>query len=310
MSTREKVKFGMAIPQIFQDGHVDMALVRESVQKAEALGYHSLWVQEGIVGDVPILEAVSLLCYAAAISTDLRLGVSVLVTPLHHPVHLAKTLSTLDQMSGGRLVVGIGVGPDARFSHPFGIPLEGRVRRFVEGLDVMKALWTKPSAHIKGKFWQLEGAGMEPKPVQKPHPPVWFGGHHPNALRRAVRHGDGWMGAGASSTAQFKESVAVLRRCLESEGRDPATFPISKRVYMAVDDDEGRAEKRLREWFGRSAYKNADLAAEVCVWGSAAICIEQLAEITTAGAQLLLLNPVFDVMEHVDRLAEGVMPHL
>ena len=332
MSTKGKVKFGVAIPQRFPDGPVDMALVRESVRKAEALGYHSAWVMETIVGDVPTLEPIGLLCYAAALSTNLHLGVSVLVTPMRNPVQLAKILSSLDQMSGGRLIVGIGIGKlgmpprgtrledlpeNLRHLHhgrefpAFGVPTEHLVKRFIEGLNVMKALWTEPLAHYRGDYWKLDGIAMEPKPVQKPHLPIWFGGRHPATLRRAVRHGDGWMCAGANSTAQFKEQASLLRGFLEEEGRDPSTFLISKRVYIAVDDeDEGRAKRRLREWFAGSSYRNAALGEEVSVWGNAARCTEQLADIVAAGAQLVMLDPVFDQMEQLDTLAQEVVPHL
>lgn len=310
MTTKEAVKFGVAIPQIFQDGHVNMALVRESVIKAETMGYESVWVQEGIVGDVPMLESLSLLSYVAAISSNVRLGVSVLVTPLRHPVQLAKILGSIDQMSGGRLIVGVGVGPTTSYYPAFGIKAEERMGRFIEGLQVMKALWTESSAKKEGRFWQLDDVPMEPKPLQNPYPPIWFGGLHPNALARAVRHGDGWMGAGNSSTSQFKEGVLVIKRQLEEQKRDPATFMISKRVYLALDEDEKRGERRLREWYARSVYRNADRGSQVSVWGSPSRCIEALAELTTAGAQHLLLNPVFDMPDQIDRLSEEVIPHL
>ena len=286
-----------------------MELVREFVPRAEELGYHSLWVQEQILGDVSALEPISLLCYAAALSRDLRLGTSVLLAPLRNPVQLAKALASLDQMSGGRLIVGVGLGGQVSYYPAFGLSPEGRVRRMVESLEVMKALWTEPSARLEGRFWHLDGTTMEPKPAQKPHPPIWFGGHHPSALRRAVRQGDGWMGAGSSSTEHFKERAGLLRTYLEEQGRDPSTFVISKRVYIAVDDDEQRAERRLQQWFGRR-YKNEALASQVSVWGSSARCVEGLSQVVRAGAQLLVLNPVFDEMEHLRWMAEEVVPHL
>ena len=303
------VRWGIAVPQVFFDEPVDMPLVRQWAKRAEELGYHSLWVQEAIVGDVPILEPVSLLCYLAAITERALLGTSVMVAPLRNPVQLAKSLGSLDHMSGGRLIVGIGLGGTRDDVLPFGISPEKRVRRFVEILDVMKALWTQPAAQYQGEFWQLEGTRMEPKPVQKPHPPIWLGARHPHALRRAVRHADGWMGAGSSTTDQFIEGVGRAQMYLEEAGRDSSTFTISKRVYVAVDDNERRAEGRLREWFGQR-YKNVEMASQVSVWGSAARCTDKLAEIVGAGADLVLLNPAFDHMEQLEALAEEVVPHL
>lgn len=299
---------GIAIPQTFATTPIDLQCIRQLVQRAEALPYDSLWVQEQILGDYPILEPISVLTYTAALTTKLRLGVSVLLTVLRNPVQLAKSLSSLDQLSQGRLIVGVGIGGHVPESL-FGLPSEQRPRRFLEGLQVMKALWTQPRATVHGTFWRFENVAMEPKPVQQPHPPIWFGAREPVALKRAVRYGDGWMGAGVSSSADFLKQIELVRRFLDEAGRDPATFPISKRVYIAVDDDRDRAERRLREWFARR-YKNADWAPRVSIWGSRAECLDKLGELVRAGVHHLLLNPVFDELEHLELLAQEVVPHL
>ena len=299
---------GIAIPQDFIDQPVNMQLIRDFVQKAETLGFDSLWVQESIIGDVPILEPLSLLNYVAALTSRLRLGTSVMLLVLRNPVQLAKSLASLDQMSQGRLTVGIGIGghvPEAIF----GLPSARRIRRFVEALQVMKALWTESRATVSGTFWQFDKVPMQPKPMQQPHPPVWFGARQEPALRRAVEHGDGFMGAGSSSTADFIQQYDILQRCLDQAQRDPATFAISKRVYLAIDTDRERAERRLRQWFG-VRYKNAEMAARVCVWGSRDECLDKLGALVKAGAQHLMLNPVFDEMEHLERLAQEIVPHL
>ena len=304
-----RVPVGIAMPQFFQEGPTDMEMVRQFVARAEELDFESLWTQEDITGDDPSLEPLTQLSYVAALTQRVRLGVSVMVAPLRNPVQLAKALGSLDQMSHGRLTVGVGIGGRQNMYPAFGLTTDRRARRFVELLDVMKALWTEPQATYEGQFWQLDGVPMEPKPVQKPHPPIWFGGRHPDALRRAVWHGDGWMGAGSSTTATFLECVQQLNTFLEEAGRDPATFPISKRVYLAVDDNEKRAEERITTWFD-NRYHNAPLGAEVSVWGSAAQCAEKLAEIVDGGAEMLMLNPMFDHMEHLEQLTEEVIPNI
>lgn len=291
-----------------------MPRVKAFLARAESLGYDSVWVQEKIIGDFAMLEPVALLCYAAGLTSKIRLGASVLLTLLRNPIQLAKSLSTLDQMSRGRLTVGVGIGVGAGRHMPlheelYGYPPERRVLRFVEGLNVMKALWTEPAAHVEGKFWRLDGVPMEPKPFQKPHPPIWFGAHTEPALKRAARHGDGWMGAGSSSTDQFIKESALIRRFLEEAGRDPETFGVSKRVYIAVDDDRGRAERRLRGWFA-VRYGKADLAARVSIRGGTEQCIDELRRIVNAGARHLVFNPVFDELEHLELIAEDLIPHL
>ncbi len=231
----------------------------------------------------------------------------MIVAPLRNPVQLAKSLGSLDHMSAGRLVVGLGLGGNPEDVRPFGITPERRVRQFTEIIDVMKALWTQPEAHFQGEFWQLDGIKMEPKPVQKPHPPIWLGARHTNALKRAIRHADGWMGAGSSNTESFIAGVGQVRMYLEESGRDPQSFAISKRVYVALDNDEKSAEGRLKEWFGKR-HGNADMASQVSVWGSAAKCTDELAKVTKEGAGMVLLNPAFDDMEHLEALARDVIP--
>lgn len=299
---------GFAIPQVFPGSGVDMGFVGDFVRRAETLGYDSLWVQETILSDFPILEPVTLLSYVAALTAKPKIGTSVLLTTLRNPLQLAKALSSLDCMSEGRLIVGVGGGGHVPET-VFGYSTERRMQRFVEGLDIMKALWTQPKASYSGLFWQLKDAVMEPKPVQQPHPPVWFGARSELALRRAVRHGDGWMGAGSSSSADFVSQYGQVRRFLDQAGRDPASFAISKRVYAAVDTDRDRAERRLREWFG-VRYKNADMGSQVSIWGSPQECIDRLGELIQAGARHLMINPAFDDMEHLEVFAQDIMPRL
>jgi probable F420-dependent oxidoreductase len=302
-----KTPCGIAIPQ--SSAPADVRFLRDFLTRAEALGYDSVWVQEQILGDAPMLEPITLLTFAAALTSKVRLGTSVILPLTRNPVHLAKALSTLDQLSQGRLTLGVGMGGPHVPEPAFGITKENRSRRFVEVLKAMKALWTEPRASFAGEFWKFENVAMEPKPLQKPHPPIWFGARDEIALRRTVRHGDGWMGAGSSTTADFIKQSTMLRRLLEEAKRDPARFSVSKRVYLAIDDNRERAEQRLREWFG-ARYKNADMAPRVSIWGGVGECVDKLGELVRAGAQHFLLNPVFDDMEHLEKLASDVMPHL
>src|ERR1043166_8824240 len=186
---------GIEIPQVFFDGPVDMDHIRRFVTGAERLGYDSLWLQERILGSFVMLEPVTLLSYVAAITNRLRLGTSVILLPLRNPFQLAKSLWTLDWMGGGRALAGFGLGGGHLGSHEeiFGYSREGRVTRFNESVEIMKLLWTEERANFHGRFWNFDDVSMEPKPAQKPHLPLWFGGHHENALKRAVKYGDGWM---------------------------------------------------------------------------------------------------------------------
>jgi probable F420-dependent oxidoreductase len=288
-----------------------MEHIRQFATKSETLGYDSLWLQERIIGDFTMLEPVTLLSYVAAITTKLRLGISVILLPLRNPIQLAKAYATLDCMSGGRAVIGVGLGGGHLGSHEdvFGYAREGRVTRFTEAVQVMKLLWTEERASFNGRYWNFKDVAMEPKPLQKPHLPIIFGGHHENALRRAVKYADGWMGAGSSSSASFIRESARIRRFLDEGRREPAAFHFAKRVYLAVDSDKARGERRIKEWFGKR-YKNADLGPKVAIWGSSTECSEKILELVRAGAQQIVFNPMFDEMEHLEICAKEIMPHL
>jgi len=199
------MRFAISIPQFVSDGEFDPARFRAYMARAESLGFESAWTLEQTLGAMPFMSPLQTLSYAAACTERIRLGCVVFVTPLHSPVHLAKDLSTLDQLSRGRIEIGIGTGGRHRMFSAFQVDPTSLVARFNEGLRLMKTLWTEPRVNFDGRFWQLKDAAMEPKPFQKPHPPIWFGASHPDALRRAVKHGNGFFGAGSSTTKQFAE---------------------------------------------------------------------------------------------------------
>jgi len=295
------------MPQRFADGTFDPQSFRAFLGRAEALGFESAWTQEQVLGRFPQLGPTETMTFAAACTEHIRLGCAVYVTPLHNPVHLAKSLSTLDQLSGGRLEVGVGSGGKGRAFAAFGVDSATYIARFTEGVALMKACWTEPTITFDGRFWQTRGAEMEPKPIQKPFPPLWFGGGHPNALRRAVRFGGGFFGAGSSTTAQFREQVRDLRTILAEEGRDVAGFPVAKRVYIHVDENAERAARLVSQ---NLAQIYAHIAADftgVAVFGSPSTCIEGVREVIDAGAELVLFTPVHEEASQMERLAAEVV---
>jgi probable F420-dependent oxidoreductase len=302
------MRFAISIPQyVGEAGQFDRVGFRAHLQRAEELGFESAWTQEQVLGSAATLSPLGTLTYAAACTDRLRLGCAVFVTPLHSPVHLAKGISTLDCMSGGRVEVGVGTGGRGRPFAAFGIEGDALVARFTEGLALMKACWTQPQINFDGRFWQLSGASMEPKPAQKPHPPLWIGGNHPAALRRAARLGDGFFGAGSQPTAAFAAQTRVVRNELERLGRDPAKYRIAKRVYIHVDDDPARAHHRIESALVRHYGRRVP---GVSVSGPPAACIAGLQEVADAGAELILLNPLVDDKEQIERLAVEVVAAL
>jgi probable F420-dependent oxidoreductase len=245
------MRFAIALPQFYADGEFDPEAFRAYLVRAEELGYHSAWVQEAVLSSASQLSPLEAMTFAAACTDRLRLGCVVFVSTLHNPVHLAKAIASLDQLSRGRIETGIGTGGKMRPFAAFGVDPDRYVARFSEGVALMKALWTQERVTFAGEFWQLDDAAMEPKPFQKPYPPLWFGASGPNALRRAVREGDGFFGAGSSPTVNFAEQVQVVREALADSGRSATDFQIAKRVYVAIDENPERARVQMNEALGR-----------------------------------------------------------
>jgi alkanesulfonate monooxygenase SsuD/methylene tetrahydromethanopterin reductase-like flavin-dependent oxidoreductase (luciferase family) len=307
------VSFSISIPQLDATGF-DGAGLRSYLARAEELGFEGGWVLEQIVGEAPLLAPLELLAYSAACTERLRLGVAVLVSSLHDPLQLAAAVTTVDRLSHGRLDVGVAPGGGFRQFSAFGVEKATFVRHFTEGLQLMKAAWSdEPSVTFHGRFRQVDNLPIEPKPVQRPHPPIWFGGQAPKALARAVRHGDAFLGAGSSTTAKFAEAVKTVRRELAEQGKDPAQFAIGKRVYLMVDDDAGRARERVLAGL-RRIYGTMPGVEDVPVSGTPNDVAAGLREVIDAGAQMILLNPVGDDVaqdrEQMESLAAEVIPQL
>ncbi|KRQ22213.1 luciferase [Mycobacteroides sp. H001] len=307
------MRFSISIPQ-FDTGSFDAEGVRSYLKRAEELGFDGGWTLEQTIGSAPIIAPLELLAYAAACTTRLRLGVAVLVASQHDPLQLASAITAVDRLSHGRLDVGIAPGGGFRNFAAFGVDKATFIASFTEGLDLMKLAWShQERISFHGRFRDVDDLAIEPKPVQRPHPPIWFGGHAPAALARAVRHGDAFLGAGSSTTAAFAQEVTQLHSALRSQGRDTAQFPIGKRVYLMVDDDQdlarARVERGLRRIYGEMKGINA-----VPVWGTPDQVAAGLREVADAGAEMILLNPVghdvADDREQMERLAAEVIPQL
>jgi probable F420-dependent oxidoreductase len=307
------VRFSISIPQLVT-GRFDDAGLKAYLARAEDLGFEGGWTMEQTIGESPGIAPLELLSYAAACTTRLRLGVAVLITSLHDPIQLASAVTAVDQLSHGRLDVGVGHGGNFRPFAAFGVDRATFVSYFNEGLELMKAAWSDdPRITFHGNFRDVDGLPIQPKPVQRPHPPIWFGGTAPKALARAVRYGDSFLGAGSSTTATFAEAATTVRRELEEQGKDPAGYTIGKRVYLMIDDDAARARQRVVDGLHRIYGQMPGIDA-VPVSGTPADVVRGLQEVADAGAQMILLNPVgADVAEdraQMERLATEVIPAL
>jgi probable F420-dependent oxidoreductase len=223
--------------------HTQMAGV---AQRAEALGFESVWIPEHLVfpvrlttpypytedgeppftTDTPILDPLLLLTHIAAATTRIRLGTNIFVLPLRHPIVTARLAMTLDVLSGGRLCLGVGAGWLEEEFRAVGVDFATRGTRLRECVLALRALWTEPEPEFHGRFFDFGPLKFEPKPVQKPHPPILFGGETERAMRRAAALGDGWYGV-AHDPKSAHEHVARLRAMREAEGRASERFEVT-----------------------------------------------------------------------------------
>ena len=227
MTDLSNVAVGTVLPHR-SPSPVEVDTITRVARRAETLGFVDLWVTENVVDQAYSFDPIPLLTHAAAVTTSIRVGIAVMVLPVRHPVHVAQSCATLDHLSGGRFTLGVGIGREHHYRE-FGVPMTRRVARFKESIAIMRALWSEPTVTIKGDFYELDEVTIPLKPVQSPFP-VWIGSAHPDAVRRAANIGDGWIGAGSQPRVACEQSLKLLHQTLQTNGRDPADFPVSKRL--------------------------------------------------------------------------------
>jgi len=253
------MRIGFALPNVGPISTPDN--IRSVAQRAEALGYSSLWTIERLLypvkpqtpypaspdGSLPepyrfVLDPLDALTYAAAHTRKIALGTSVLDIPYYNPVLLARRLSTIDYLSDGRLIVGLGLGWSKDEMDATGARMEERGARADEFIDIIKTIWTKEPAEYHGKFYQLPRSFINPKPVRKPHPPIFMAAFAPPALKRLARVANGWnpVGIPVEGMAQM---FATIQQMVKEEGRDPSLLEMIVRANLHITHDplpEGR----------------------------------------------------------------------
>ncbi|WP_307817305.1 TIGR03619 family F420-dependent LLM class oxidoreductase [Nocardia acididurans] len=252
------MKIGFSLPQHGSQAQQGAQTARFAAELEQA-GADSLWVGERLIAAVDptvgyagkdtipdefnaVLDPFLLLGVAAAVTERVRLGTNVLIAPLHRPVLLARSLTSLDVMSGGRLVPGFGIGWSPEEYEAAGVPFTHRGARLDETLDALEAIWTTDPASYRGQFVTVPAHRSELKPVQRPRPPIWLGAFSAAGLARIGQRGDGWLPVAPVPGPpgwgkQLLKLRAVVDRAAESAGRDPETIGTIVRVNVAAGTD-------------------------------------------------------------------------
>ncbi len=245
----EGMQLGFATP--ISGSWATPANVVEIAQRAEALGYSSLWTFQRLLSpldgnDQPVLapqyrsvhDPIAMMAYLAAVTARIRLGVAILNMPYAAPIVTAKQLTTIDHLSGGRLDVGFGTGWSADEFAAVGMSLERRGARAEDYLRCLEAIWTAAIVDYSGEFYRVPRSQVEPKPLQAPHPPVLLGGAAPAALRRIGRVADGWISSSQADLTRIDESIQIIRDAATESGRDPARLRFVCRGVAKVRSGE------------------------------------------------------------------------
>ena len=302
-------KLGYLLPtrEQIMAGRPETRVMLDLATRAEGLGFDGIWAGDSLTAR-PRHEPLSLLAAVAARVPRVELGTAVLLPALRNPVLLAHQAATIDQISEGRLILGVGIARDvpsirAEFTAA-GVPFERRVGRMMEGLTLARALWSGKPVDHEG-FWMLKGQAVGPAAFRPGGPPLWIAGSLPQSLERAGKFFDGWLpnaGDAAQWGRQWQEVGAIAR----AHGRDPGRLTGAMYLTLSIDEDLGRANVRLDSYLEQ--YYGVPAAGlrkrQECFAGPASAVAEYLSGYVRAGASHLVLRFTGDHERHLETVAK------
>lgn len=319
LSPSGPLKFGFqnVQPPADEDGAfrpADFETTQRLVLALERNGFDAMWAGDHLAFAQPILDPLVQLSQASAISQRLMLGTAVFLLPLRHPAPVAKQVATLDLLSSGRVIFGVGVGGE--FPGEFalsGVPVTERGARLSEGIEVLRKLWRgEPVAH-SGKFYPFPETLMLPAPYQPGGPPIWCGGRKEAALRRAGRLADGWLSY-VVTPDQYRAALEIIARAGEEAARDLSSFATGHLLFVRLAKDYDSALKYATEKLSkRYAMDFSKPAKRYCALGTAEQVAASIREFYQAGVRHLVLDFIAerdDQIEQIDYFGEAVMPLL
>lgn len=283
------------------------------VRTARELGFKALSTNDHLIHSRPWLDAPTALAASLSDSGDMAVGTSVILPIVRGPVPTAKALAAIDILSNGRLIAGVGPGSSARDYETVSLDYGERWKRFDEAIQVLRSLWSRDGAGFTGRFYSTAGIDLEPKPLQRPSPPIWIGSWGSDAgLRRVARLGDGWLASAYNTMPdQFAAALAKLRDHLKIFGKDVARFPNAlATMFMYITEDSSKTERLLAETLAALLNRPVDQLRERLLIGPPEVCAEKLAAYKAAGVQRVFVWPIDDEIEQLRIFQQNVAPRV
>ena len=312
-----KLGFQNVQPPADADGDfqvADFETTRRLVQALERNGFHAMWAGDHLAFTQPILDPLIQLTQASAISQRLLLGTAVFLLPLRHPAGVAKQIATLDVLSSGRVIFGVGVGGE--FPGEFalsGVAVAERGARLSEGIGVLRKLWSGEPVANEGKFYSFPEVQMLPAPYTPGGPPIWCGGRKEAALRRAGRMADGWLSY-VVTPDQYRAALETIQRAGEEADRDLSQFGTGHLLFVRLAESyESALEYATEKLSARYAMDFSKPAKRYCALGTAEQVAASIREFHAAGVRHLVVDFIAersDQIEQIDHFGEAVMPLL
>lgn len=325
------MEFGIMVPTFSWENldYKTTAKIKEFAVKSEALGFHALWVAEhflaapGLYGTA-WLSPILCLAHMAAVTKEIRIGTNILILPIRNPVVTAKEIATIDALSGGRYVMGVGVGWDLHEFEVVGVGFSERGGRTDEALAVIKRLLTEPRVTHHGRYYRFDDVTIEPRPPRLP--PVWVAGGSkiktslspdppeiaPTVLRR-IAQADGWTARGAGTQEMVKEDWRKISAYCRANGRDPATLVFSHLnfLHLVSTTDREEALRVQRPYFERAmgAHRSWETLQQCYFSGTTPEIVERIKDLERAGLQHMVLCPLDYDLEQLERYASEIVPH-
>lgn len=330
MQREIEIGVGLWDPRVNAQEEMDPWRMVEVAEMADQIGFSYLAMPDRVSRPIPRFDTLTLMAALALKTKKIRFLTHVFVTPLRQPIELARRIVTVDHLSGGRFVFGAGLGGGEKVGGPdltvyqkefvdLGIDIKERGLRTDEILQILKKLWTEPVASFEGRFYSFKDVVFEPKPFQKPHPPIWVGGNTDAAMKRAAKFGDGWAGSLENAAARVGSAKEALRRLdnyLEQHGRSRKDFHVSTTLRAHIDPDRSKALDEAKKFWAlqrgsTEGNRPFELKESFAAYGPAEIAVEKIQELKELGLDSLMFYVhAFDLRVQLRRIDEEILPRV